>query len=140
MLCHLFHRAFLPAIGALALGLSSLCLKNQKADAADGLAAEAGSRATQWTINYNGKPVMVYVFDPQNYKPYVQALNTLDGYGVLRDSPADHLHHHGLMYAIRVNGINFWEETAGCGVEKVVETLPPEIIKGDLPQARITQV
>jgi hypothetical protein len=72
----------------------------------------------------------------------VKALNTLDGYGVLRDSPSDHLHHHALMYGITVNGINFWEETAGCGVEKVVESPPPilERTPGGQPQAQLTQL
>ena len=95
------------------------------AAAAEGLVAEASSRPTQWTITYEGKPVMVYEFDPQKFKPYVKALNTLRGYGVLRDSPSDHLHHHALMYGIKVNGVNFWEETTGCGVQKVVESSPP---------------
>jgi hypothetical protein len=131
----------LPALGTLALGLSCLCL-NQGATASGRLAAEAGSVPTQWTITYDGKPVMVYVFDPRKFKPYVQVLNTLDGYGVLRDAPEDHLHHHGLMYGLKVNGINFWEETAGCGVEKVVETSPPEILNSmvRMPQARLVQV
>jgi hypothetical protein len=85
---------------------------------------------------------MVYAFDPQRFKPYVKTLNTLDGYGVLRDSPSDHLHHHAIMYGITVNGINFWEETAGCGVEKVVESPPPVIEQSaeGRPQARLTQL
>ena len=103
---------------------------------------ESGSRPTQWTLDYEGKTVMVYAFDPQKFKPYVQALSTPDGYGVLRDSPFDHLHHHALMYGIRVNGVSFWEETAGCGVQKVVESPRPvaEPGPGGLPQARLTQL
>jgi hypothetical protein len=110
--------------------------------AADGLASEPSLRPTQWTITYDGKPVMVSVFDQQKFKPYVQALNTLNGYGVLKDSPEDHLHHHALMYGIKINGINFWEETAGCGVQKVVEAPPPDISRNatGLPQARLVQV
>ncbi|MCD4728751.1 MAG: PmoA family protein, partial [Pirellulales bacterium] len=27
-----------------------------------------------------------------------------------RDSPHDHKHHHGLMFALAVDGVNFWEE------------------------------
>jgi hypothetical protein len=111
--------------------------------AAAGLSvAENGSRPTQWTLDYEGKTVMVYSFDPQRFKPFVKALNTLDGYGVLRDSPSDHLHHHAIMYGITVNGVNFWEETPGCGVEKVVESPPPvpERTAGGLPQARVIQL
>src|SRR6516225_4825953 len=113
------------------------------AAADSGLAlAESDSRAIQWTLDYAGKTIMVYSFDPQKFKPYVKALNTLDGYGVLRDSPSDHLHHHAIMYGITVNGVNFWEETPGCGVEKVVESPPPvpERTAGGLPQARVIQL
>jgi hypothetical protein len=126
---------------ALILALFGLC-SNPTSSAAERLVAETSSRPYQWTISYGGKPVLVYEFNPQKYKPFVQALNTLAGYGVLRDSPSDHLHHHALMYGIRVNGVNFWEETAGCGVQKVVESHSPEILKSaaGLPQARLTQV
>jgi hypothetical protein len=125
----------------MALGLWLLG-SGRTASAAEGFKVEPSSRPTQWTITYDGKPVMVYMSDPQKFKPYVQALNTLNGYGVLRDSPSDHLHHHALMYGIKVNGINFWEETAGCGVQKVVETSPPEISRNEagLPRARMVQV
>ncbi|SPE62781.1 exported hypothetical protein [Verrucomicrobia bacterium] len=142
--CHSLVRIFwsLPCgVWVLVLGLLGLC-SNSGASAAERLAAESSSRLTQWTITYDGKPVMVYDFDPQKFKPFVKALNTLSGYGVLRDSPGDHLHHHALMYGIRVNGINFWEETTGCGVQKVVETSAPEISKNEAgqPQARLVQL
>jgi hypothetical protein len=135
------HGVIPPAIGAPLFGLLSLVL-NQSASADENLTAEFAARTNQWTLSYQGKPVMTYVIDPQKFKPYVQSLNTLDGYGVLRDSPGDHLHHHGLMYGIQVNGINFWEETAGCGVEKVVETSAPEFLNTaeGLPQARLVQL
>jgi len=134
------HAQFLAVTGALALGWPGLGL-NPAAMAAESLTAEAGSQRTQWTLSYQGKPVMVYVFDPQKFKPYVKELNTLKGYGVLRDAPEDHLHHHALMYGIKVNGINFWEETAGCGVEKVVETSVPETSSTTTgqPSARLVQ-
>lgn len=65
---------------------------------------------------------MVYSCAADKFKPYVKELYTLQGQNVLRDAPFDHLHHHALMYGIRVNGLNFWEETAGCGVQKVIRT------------------
>jgi hypothetical protein len=118
---------FGPLPGSLAEGLSVV---------------ESGSRPIQWTLNYEGKTVMVHAFDPQKFKPYVKALNSVQGYGVLRDSPEDHLHHHALMYGITVNGINFWEETSGCGVQKVVDSSPPDIdqTQNGKPQAKLTQL
>jgi len=46
--------------------------------AAEGLSvAESGLRPNQWTITYDGKTVMVYAFDAQQFKPYVKALNSI---------------------------------------------------------------
>ena len=67
------------------------------------------------TIRYAGKPLLVYAFGGNQFKPYVRELYTLNGLNILRDAPPDHLHHHGLMYAIRVNGMNFWEEVGQPG-------------------------
>jgi hypothetical protein len=109
------------------------------------LRIEQTQEATAWTVSFEGKRVLVYSSAPQKFKPYVQELYTLRGNNVLRDAPHDHLHHHALMYGIKVNGINFWEETSGSGVEKVIETGQPVLgsrqINGQtLPQARLSQV
>ena len=72
---------------------------------------------------FNGRPVLVYAFGTNQFKPYVRELHGLNGVNVLRDAPADHLHHHGLMYAIRVNGVNFWEERDEPGIQKSVRLL-----------------
>ena len=140
-ICPTLPRSHVSVAFALSLALLGAGAISGAA-AADLSVAENGARPTQWTLDYDGKTVMVYTFDPQKFKPFVKALNTLDGYGVLRDSPSDHLHHHALMYGITVNGINFWEETPGCGVEKVIESPPPvlERTPGGLPQARLTQL
>jgi hypothetical protein len=131
----------LPTALGLVLALAGPAL-SPGAGAAEGLVVVPASHPTRWTLTYDGQPVMVYEFDPQKFKPYVQALNTLAGYGVLRDAPSDHLHHHALMYGIKVNGVNFWEETPGCGVQKVVESPPPEISRTPVgrPQARLVQI
>ena len=50
-------------------------------------------------------------------KPYVKQLFTPGGVQILRDSVPDHKHHHGLMFAIRADGVNFWEEVDKCGRE-----------------------
>jgi hypothetical protein len=109
------------------------------------LSLEGTQEPTAWTILYKGQKVMVYSFAPQKFKPYVKELCTLKGDNILRDAPHDHLHHHGLMYAIKVNEINFWEEVSGNGVEKVVRTTRPILgsvrVSGDeFPRATLSQV
>jgi hypothetical protein len=61
-------------------------------------------------LHKDGKPLAQYVFVSVPFKPYFDELRTPSGMNILRDAPWDHLHHHGLMYAIKVNGCNFWEE------------------------------
>ena len=91
------------------------------------LSAEATPQTVEWTVSHQGRKLLVYSFAPQKFKPYVKELGTLAGDNILRDAPHDHLHHHALMYAIKVNGINFWEEVSGCGVEKPIQTAAPEL-------------
>ncbi len=83
---------------------------------------DAGVATNAWVVSHQGQPLLRYVFNPRQNKPYVAEFSAPGGRNILRDSPSDHLHHHGLMYAIKVNGLNFWEEVSGSGVERVVET------------------
>lgn len=62
-----------------------------------------------------GAAVLEYRHRAVPFKPYVLRLRTPAGANILRDNVADHLHHHGLMLAWRVDGVNFWEETAESG-------------------------
>jgi hypothetical protein len=112
------------------------------AAAADSFSVEPTSQLQELSVKYGGRRLMTYSFAPGRFKPYVKELATLDGDNLLRDSPFDHLHHHALMYAIRVNGLNFWEEVPGCGVEKVVRTEAPEVVPGTAgaPMIRLRQV
>ena len=91
---------------------------------------------------YQGQPLFVYAFAANQFKPYVRELYTLRGENVLRDAPPDHLHHHGLMYAIRLNGVNFWEERDSPGVEKSISITSRKVGRGPrgLPEASFTQV
>ncbi len=105
------------------------------------LGVTTAGEPTRWTVSYQGKPVLVYRADPRQFKPYVEQLATVNGYGILRNTAADHLHHHALMYGITVNGLNFWEEASGSGVQKVVATTGPETFTtANLPGARLTQL
>ncbi len=86
------------------------------------LRLDAGVATNAWIVSHQGQVLLRYVFNPRQYKPYVAEFRAPGGRNLLRDAPPDHLHHHGLMYAIKVNGANFWEEVTGSGVERVVAT------------------
>lgn len=60
-------------------------------------------------------PVAEYAYRESPLKPYLAKLYTPAGIQVLRDSPADHKHHHALMFAIGIEDVDFWGETKGCG-------------------------
>ncbi len=126
------------AISTAAVGLSLLC-------PAQGLAGplfvKAGEQATEWTISNQQQKLLVYSFPRGQFKPCVKELHPLGGSNILRDAPADHLHHHALMFAVAVNGLNFWEEVGGSGVEQPVQSPPPEIgtSADGLPQATLRQ-
>jgi hypothetical protein len=70
------------------------------------------------SIHEGSSPLLRYGYRNVPYKPCVQELFTPDGINVLRDSPADHKHHHALMYAVSVDGLNFWEEQKKPGRQK----------------------
>ena len=94
------------------------------------------------TLNYKGRKLLVYTFATNQFKPYVRELYTLRGENVLRDAPPDHLHHHGLMYAVWINGINFWEERGEPGIQKHVE-IPMQLAHTDtkgVPTAKFMEV
>lgn len=74
------------------------------------------------TLYYNGEKVFSYVYDSTQYKPYVKELYSPGGLNILLDSPDDHLHHHALMYAIKVDGTNFWEEVEESGRQEPQNT------------------
>ena len=70
------------------------------------------------SITVAGQPVAEYQFQPKPRKPFLGKLFSSKGVNVLRDAPADHLHHHGLMFAVAVDGIDFWSENEKCGHQK----------------------
>jgi len=62
------------------------------------------------SIHQGQRNLLCYRYEGVPFKPYVQKLYSPGGINVLRDAPHDHLHHHALMYAVAVDGVNFWEE------------------------------
>ena len=93
-------------------------------------------------IRFKGAKLLSYAFAADQFKPYVRELYSLGGHNVLRDAPADHLHHHGLMYAIRINGVNFWEEGDLPGHQRHVNLTGPQMGRAGngLPQASFTEL
>lgn len=100
---------WMPLAGAIGLALAAA------AAAADqnpvGIAKGPGTITVLWA----GQPLARYQSDPHPNKPYLESLFSPAGLNVLRDSPADHKHHHGLMFAVAVEGVDFWSETPTCG-------------------------
>jgi hypothetical protein len=73
------------------------------------------------------RPVLSYRFGDVPYKPYVQTFCTPTGINILRDSPHDHKHHHAMMFAVAVDGVDFWAEypraNPGKQVQSSLETI-----------------
>jgi len=56
-----------------------------------------------------------YRYADVHYKPYVKQLFTPGGINVLLDSPYDHKHHRGLMFAVEAQDVGFWAEETNNG-------------------------
>lgn len=84
--------------------------------------------------------LMQYNYKNVPFKPCVHELFSPRGVNVLRDAPADHLHHHALMYAIAVDGVNFWEEQQAPGRQSHRSFANIRIDKqGNVPSASFTE-
>ena len=66
-------------------------------------------------IKDGDRQVLEYCYGGDLFKPYVAKLFTPSGVNVLRDQIADHPHHHGLMFAVGIDGVDFWSEAKNCG-------------------------
>lgn len=62
------------------------------------------------TLSAGNRAVCDAKYWSTTHKPYLIRMYTPSGRNVLRDSPADHIHHHGLMFAISANDCDFWAE------------------------------
>jgi hypothetical protein len=74
----------------------------------------------------DGPVVAMWQKTPKPNKPYIAQLFAPGEKPVplLDDSPPDHFHHHGLMFALGVDDTDFWAEKniANAGCQDVVET------------------
>jgi uncharacterized protein len=106
------------------------------------MAIELDPARSELAVAFEGRKILTYRYATNQLKPYVRELYALGGGNVLRDAPPDHLHHHGLMYAITVNGTNYWEEKIAPGIEKPVKLVSHQVGASPegLPQAQFTQL
>lgn len=65
-------------------------------------------------------PAFAYAHGGTLVKPYVKELFSPAGVNVLLDSPSDHIHHHGLMFALAADGVDFWAEQKVFGRQRSV--------------------
>ncbi len=91
-------------------------------------------------VNQGQRSLLCYRYEDVPFKPYLQQLYSPGGINVLRDAPHDHLHHHALMFAVAVDGVNFWEEQAEPGRQLHKRFGDMRIDKsGDAPEAGFTE-
>ena len=116
-------------VGMAMVAASSSSLPAAEADAKLRIARDDATLSI-----YDGQqPVLRYRFADVPKKPYMDQLFSPAGVEVLRDSPPDHKHHHGLMYALEVDKINFWEEhfpQSGQEKQKSLTDVKPEVRRG----------
>ncbi len=112
-------------------------------------AAEGGSKLrvarddSTLSISDGERPLLRYRYAGVPKKPYVDQLFSPAGVEVLRDSPPDHLHHHGLMYALEVDKVNFWEEhfpKSGQEKQKSLAELKPDVRRGVGPAGLVEEL
>ncbi len=82
----------------------------------------------QVVVTENDKPILVYQYQHVPKKPYVLEWYSPAGENILRDAPDDHPHHHGLMFAITVDEVNFWEESETGGIQQHVRLNQTEVV------------
>jgi hypothetical protein len=93
------------------------------------------------TIRQGDRLLLEYQSKPHPYKAYVSRFFTPKGVQILRDSPHDHVHHRALMYAIGIDGVDFWGEFADAkpGTQNVRSTSTGTQLTNDRGQATIRQ-
>jgi hypothetical protein len=84
----------------------------------DGAAMLARENKTTVSVSRGDRAILSYRHSDVPMKPYVDQLFSPKGVQVLRDSPFDHKHHHALMFATAVDGVDCWAETPQSGKQK----------------------
>ncbi len=112
-------------IPTLVFALCALCAGGEES-----AVATADSPEGMVSVEKADRLLMLYNRKKTPFKPYVKELCTPGGLNVLLDSPDDHKHHHGLMFALGAAGIDFWgehdDQVVGCQ-----ESVGLELLEGE---------
>jgi len=100
---------------ATALTAFGVCLAFIAGAAVAGEPLQVTADSTTVRICAGNQLLVGYRYADVPFKPYVEQFCSPAGVNVLRDSPHDHKHHHGLMFAVAVNGVDFWIEVDRAG-------------------------
>ncbi|MGQ9504767.1 MAG: PmoA family protein [Thermogutta sp.] len=104
-------------MGATFIWLSAQEVQSSKKDTQSLGTVQSVAKDGACQFLVDGQPVLEYRYPPRGPKSYVSFLATPGGVNVLRDSPPDHVHHHGLMFAVGVDDVDYWAEGPTCGVQ-----------------------
>lgn len=102
----------------IVLGMSALLAISDRAPAGQSMGITVDANSV--SVDAGVVEIAEYRYGDVPFKPYVKELFTTNGLNVLFDAPHDHLHHHALMFAVAVDGVNFWEETPASGRQEHV--------------------
>jgi hypothetical protein len=115
------------ASDALSILTLTVCAMNwsgwDAAQAPSSQVLELERTTSQIIVKIRDKPAVVYQLTGE-WKPFIKEFRTTSGINVIRDGPPDHRHHHGIMFAVRVDGVNFWEEQDQSGRQEQRRLLP----------------
>ena len=111
MKCRPPNRGF----GSSVVALAAICLAWPGRIAGEDTTMRVVQDAGTVSMVLDGRPVLQYRATDVPFKPYVKELYTPGGIQILRDLVPDHKHHHGLMFAIAADGVDFWSELKTCG-------------------------
>ena len=89
------------------------------------------------TMEVRGFTIATYRATPSPKRPFLRELWTPGGVQVLRDSPHDHRHHHGMMFALSVDGLDFWCDVPQAGTQ-VPKPLEDVQLGGAADTSRVT--
>src|SRR5262252_2644865 len=88
-------------LSALSLSMCAMCCCSCDAkEIAGSETFDVEQTASELVVKLYGKPTIVYQFTG-GWKPYLREYRDANGINVIRDSPPDHPHHHGVMFAVR---------------------------------------